>query len=517
MKKFLTFVLVLAMVMSVSSFAMAANGLPDAVDGKITLTSGTYTLTDNVILPESISIVVPAGADVVLNLNGKTISQTKACTASYQMISNNGTLTITGNGKLSFKDTGAGDPAFDWGSYTIRNEGNLVVENGTIEHLGEQNTPGNVVHMYCAIFQYSGSTTINDGTISTPTYRSVRLWKGDMTINGGNFEGQVWVQSVDNTSALTIKGGTFAPRGGDGSSVFVTNSTYNVGLDITDGTFTTKIGTSNATNLTGDRISGGIFTETALSNTNGDLFNPNTGIVENEDGTRTVVPATSNEDIKIYPDKLDFNSAEEGYAPISAKKITIENTRSDYAAIVTCKVPANYEVNSSSISVPAGSSGTFEVKPVEGLLKNNYEGEFEVEVTLVDTNSAPQTPDIDKFIGKVKFIVNAAPQSTTSPSSGSGYSGPDVWYIGGNTFGTNTNAVPTSVEIDQVPVSFTMNGSQITVGCIQPGSGWVTVRWGSVSNYKSFTPDANAYCAQAVIPKTGGMSIWAAIAQFLGF
>ncbi|MBR2329191.1 MAG: hypothetical protein IKA58_04835, partial [Clostridia bacterium] len=86
-----------------------------------------------------------------------------------------------------------------------------------------------------------------------------------------------------------------------------------------------------------------------------------------------------------------------------------------------------------------------------------------------------------------------------------------------NTFGVTTNQVPTSVEIDNVPVSFTMNGNQITVGCIQPGSDWVTVRWGSVSNQRSFTPDANAYCTQTVIPKTGDVSFWAAIAEFFGF
>jgi hypothetical protein len=106
------------------------------------------------------------------------------------MIVNKGNLTITDNsvaknGTISFKDTGAGDPNFGWGSYTLRNEGTLVVENGTIKHLGEQN-PGNGqpnVHMYCAIFQYSGKSTINGGVISTPTYRSARLWSGDMTIN----------------------------------------------------------------------------------------------------------------------------------------------------------------------------------------------------------------------------------------------------------------------------------------------------------------------------------------------
>ena len=220
---------------------------------------GEVKVLQNIVLSETAT--VPAGKTITLDLNGKTISQEKACTASYEMINNKGNLTITGEGKISFKDTGAGDPNFGWGSYTVRNEGTLVVENGTIEHLGEQ-----AAHMYCAIFQYSGKSTINGGTISTPNYRSARLWKGEMTVNGGNFEGQLWVQAVDNTSNLVINGGTFAPRGNDGSSVFVTNSTYDVALAVTGGTFETKIGCSDASKLAG-AITGGTFSATAKENT----------------------------------------------------------------------------------------------------------------------------------------------------------------------------------------------------------------------------------------------------------
>ena len=235
---------------------------------------GEITLLTDIVLEDT--LVIPAGKIVTLNLAGYTISQAKACTGNYNMILNKGTLTITGNGKISFTDTGAGDPAFGWGSYTVRNEGTLIVENGTIEHLGQQNI-GGVKHMYCAIFQYSGSTVINGGTISTPTYRSVRLWKGDMTINGGAFEGQVWVQSVDSTAKLTINDGTFAPRGVDGSSVFVGNVDSNgkhheVELSITGGNFTTKIGCNDVEKLAGDLIVGGTFTESAAQNTNSGLI-----------------------------------------------------------------------------------------------------------------------------------------------------------------------------------------------------------------------------------------------------
>ena len=234
---------------------------------------GEVVVVRDITLAETATIA--AGKVVTLDLAGYTISQEKACTGNYNMIYNKGKLTIKGNGRLSFKDTGAGDPNFGWGSYTLRNEGTLVVENGTIEHLGEQN-PGNGqqnVHMYCAIFQYSGSTTIKGGTISTPTYRSARLWNGNMTINGGNFVGQLWLQAVSNSANLAINGGTFTAAGNDGSSVFVSNSSYDVAFAVTGGTFNHKIGASdvNKQGVIG-AITGGLFTEAAKNGTAAELI-----------------------------------------------------------------------------------------------------------------------------------------------------------------------------------------------------------------------------------------------------
>ena len=107
--------------------------------------------------------------------------------------------------------------------------------------------------------------------------------------------------------------------------------------------------------------------------------------------------------------------------------------------------------------------------------------------------------------------------TTPTTSGGSSYSGPSIWYIGGNSFGTSTTRMPTSVEIDYVSVPFTMESSNIVVSCINPGARWATVKWNSTSATIRFNPDANVVCAQVVIPKTGDMPIWAAIAQFLGF
>ena len=100
------------------------------------------------------------------------------------------------------------------------------------------------------------------------------------------------------------------------------------------------------------------------------------------------------------------------------------------------------------------------------------------------------------------------------PSTGSGIS---VKYNGGNSFSTSKSDVPTGVEIDGVPVTFNGNGSNFTVGCISSDAKWVTVRWNSTTVTTNFTPDGLVECTTVSIPKTGDMSIWAAIAEFLGF
>ena len=277
----------------VNSAATLQKAINDIAEGE----SGNIKLGGDVDLDEMLNagilatraekqygVEIPAGKSVVLDLNGKKIFQTKECTANYAMIVNKGNLTIVDEsetpGKISFTDSGEGDPTYGWGTYTIRNEGTLVVENGVIEHLGQQEA-----HMICAIFQYSGSSTIYGGTISTPAYRSARLWNGDMTINDGNFEGQLWLQAVKNDAAnLTINGGTFAPRGNDSSSVFVTNSSYNVTFAVTGGYFTTKIGMSKPFGC----ITGGTFTDAAMENTNKELLDGEYCFVDNGNGTWAV-------------------------------------------------------------------------------------------------------------------------------------------------------------------------------------------------------------------------------------
>ena len=250
---------------------------------------GEYVLEGDVVLPSALTLA--KGKTLVLDLNGHSITHEMECTASYNMITNNGDLTIKGEGKISFKDTGSGDPAFGWGTYTITNSGTLSLNGGMIENLSNQNPlSGKVVHMYCAIQQSSGTTIVNGGVVSNPTYRSIRINKGALIVNGGIMEGQVWVQPNQRDVTLKVNGGDFSPRGVDNSSIYLENGTNDIEFSVTGGTFKTKIGADQPDNegVKGS-VKGGTFTEAAKTGTNPALIAEGYDFVSNGDGTYTVM------------------------------------------------------------------------------------------------------------------------------------------------------------------------------------------------------------------------------------
>ena len=239
---------------------------PETIEQQLAMAAavgGAVTLTEDVTLTKPLAV----NSDMIINLNGKTISYTSDVAEHNAMITVNSGKSLVvddalGTGKISYNYTGAGDPAFGWGSYTIANSGTLVVENGTVEMLCDINAT-EAKHMYCAIHQggdAKSSTTINGGKVSCPTYRSIRINQGSLTVNDGVMEGQVWMHPYADNTSIEINGGSFAPRGIDGSSVFVENSTKTVNLKVTAGTFETKIGSKDFTK-TGVKgsVAGGVF------------------------------------------------------------------------------------------------------------------------------------------------------------------------------------------------------------------------------------------------------------------
>ncbi|MBR3842930.1 MAG: right-handed parallel beta-helix repeat-containing protein, partial [Christensenellaceae bacterium] len=266
-----------------------------AADGNVVLLADV-TLTD--------TLKIPAGVTVTLDLNGKTISQTKAQTAGYQMILNDGNLTIkdpVGGGKISYTDSGNGG---EYISDVIYNRATLVIDGGTIENLSSATVASNGYPH--AVDTYSGirdtSVTINGGTIYCAEYSAIRMfcvsatYKADLVINGGTIKGAVDMQNGTKVAALgtlTIEGGTFETTKNANNIRFANwnggATEYGISASIKGGSFNGGITTAYvpaAANWNKKIISGGTFA-TDLSEYASEGYE----FVKNDDGTYGVEKA----------------------------------------------------------------------------------------------------------------------------------------------------------------------------------------------------------------------------------
>ncbi len=156
----------------------------------------TIALLDDVVLSES--IVIAKGENITLDLAGYTISGTDNTSKNYGLIYNNGTLTIndSSDAKMgAIELTATVNSGWNRYSAVISNNpgGTLVVNGGTIEHLGgtdmaygiDSLTNGNLGAV---------SVTINGGTIKS-TYRAIRQFLNSttdanvLTVSGGTIKG----------------------------------------------------------------------------------------------------------------------------------------------------------------------------------------------------------------------------------------------------------------------------------------------------------------------------------------
>ena len=163
------------------------------------------------------SLTIPAGKNIVLNLNGCTLSANENSTGSYALITNKGTLTISdskGGGKMQL--TAENNRYWNYYSSVISNTvgGVLTVNGGTIEHHGGTDMAYGIDNLTNGKGT-SAVATINGGAVKS-TYRAIRQFlngveaNNSLTINGGTIEGankSVWMQDPSknaNTGTLTI-------------------------------------------------------------------------------------------------------------------------------------------------------------------------------------------------------------------------------------------------------------------------------------------------------------------------
>lgn len=187
------------------------------------------------------NITIPAGKTITIDLNGKILTNVNSHT-----ILNNGTLTITGAGKVDNISHGKG---------ALYNKGTVFVNGGTFDRSKEngKNSNDSGSNSWYTI-KNVGTMTINDGATVQTAGENASLGKfsslvsngyfdaGDyatnkgieqpiLTINGGTFCGGLNTIKNDDRAKLTIKGGTFSNY----YQAVVQN--HNI-AEITGGTFT---------------------------------------------------------------------------------------------------------------------------------------------------------------------------------------------------------------------------------------------------------------------------------------
>lgn len=263
------------------SLSAAIAAVPAGTETTITMIANeTITVT-------GYAITVPTGKNVVLDLNGKTVSGNNDTTATSALIRNLGALTISDsaeNGKLTYNPTNPWhyteqDPG-GYASNLIRNEGTLTVTSGILYNEGEGSATYAIDNYSTGVVTIDGGTidakkasairmfncnggaiTVNDGMIGHYTddddcsYMGIQVMSGtnsDVEITGGTVNGEYSVYSNGtDDSSVSISGGTFTGYVGFGSAG--PNS-----ISITGGQFNEWVGTWGT--QTGF-ISGGLFAE----------------------------------------------------------------------------------------------------------------------------------------------------------------------------------------------------------------------------------------------------------------
>ena len=190
---------------------------------------------DVIVLTEDITITKPAtvtGKDVVLDLNGKTISGTMhknvgsviKVEAGATLNISNGTISSTvNNGGSAIANAGTavlenvtlnGAPNADgsWPSYTVNNTGTLTITNSTITSH----------HGAVASYNDNALITLNNTNIDMsgiPGFTSHGIYtynNGKVEVNGGNIANKATDQASSGASvingAVTVNAGTFSGR-----------------------------------------------------------------------------------------------------------------------------------------------------------------------------------------------------------------------------------------------------------------------------------------------------------------
>lgn len=418
----LTLVMALSL-LTVTAFAeektvMDATSLEDAIADGNTIILGADI--------DDVNITIPTGVTVTLKLNGHTLT---GADGTQDVISNKGTLTLEGSGKVIAPKGGAvvnypGATASIKGGeynaetwYTIKNLGTMDIYDGVTVAAetgdssliangwygngtgNDRNEPypsdGSSANLTIHGGSFSGGmntvknddygvVTIHDGTFENSNGPTILNWN-EATLNGGNFSvpsGVVLAYGYLNDTAdkgqFTINGGTFTLGNGGEDHLF------GVGLSTVQGGFI---------KIQGGEFSGKLYTQSDYKAT----VTISKGSFSSEvdpsliDTGKTAASLNSGDSATYYIGDADSISQALASAAKDGDVITVQQGSADFtgvAAGVQVKNNGNGTVSANGVPVEPGSSTT--------TTYDKNEGKEFAKVEVGETDSSSHADDENK-------------------------------------------------------------------------------------------------------------------------
>ena len=376
-------------------------------------------------------VVIPEGANITIDLNGKTITNSVGHT-----IMNNGTLTIEGEGTVNnithgkaalynkgtvtlnggtfdrTQENGQSDSSSGGNSYyTIKNVGNMTINEGVNVQTAKGNGELGRFSSLVANGYYNGTAydndkgeenptlTINNGTFSGGLNTIKNDDRAELTINNGTFK-NFYQATVQNHNIATINGGTYKAASDASSTGKETYGVYNCGCaaNIDLGTLTVTGGIFEGA----DYAIADVSSQPAVVNISGGSFSGAKGAIVK--GTNS---KNSNAIISISGGVFDSNVqayAADGYKAIQVKdnkyvvanKISLDGVKRIRRGTTTT-LKAIVEANGKTYDVAAPitwASDKEAVATVEnGVVTGVDYGTATITATLGATTETPDTTE----------------------------------------------------------------------------------------------------------------------------
>lgn len=322
------------------TYATVAEAIEAAKDG------GTVKLLKDVAEP----ITIPAGYTVTLDLNGKVLAnsevpQDKTVTGAKHTITNNGTLTITGDGVVD---------NVSHARAALYNDGKVTIEKAMITRSAEKGSApnNNGGNSYYVIYNHAADAVMNveDGALisGTSAYSSCVRNDGVMNIKGGHISQDDFIVVKNDSGTLNVTGGVISSMNDQAIQNW---STATISGGAFNGDIYTWAYTDNGTPYAGKTTIAGAENEEDISVViNGDVYGVSydgsaaKAQVKIEGNTLVVGSVKSAQyDSAHYPEKVDASEI------VVAGGVYTEPVREEYVDS-SLKVQAKYTDDESNVT-----------------------------------------------------------------------------------------------------------------------------------------------------------------------